>query len=369
MPWSNQNGGRGSGGGWQSGGSGGGGGGGGPWGQGPSGGRPPDLEDMLRKGQDKLRSMIPGGGGGGKYIWLIVALVVLGGWALKGAYTVQPDETGIELLLGKAKAFENNPGLHFHFWPFETVETPKTRTENKLNIGFGSTRQADAESLMLSGDQNIVNIEFTVLWKISDARAYLFNVRDQERLVRVVAESAMRDHVGQTRADVIRTTGRDEAQVAVQKLLQETLDTYKAGIRIVGIKIEKADPPQPVNNAFEEVQRAKQDQDRVLEEAQKYANKILGEARGQAAQIREQANAYKGRVVAEAEGEAKRFLSVYAEYKKAKHVTRKRLFLETLEKVLGSSNKVIIEQNKGSGVVPYLPLPEIAKRRPGAGDK
>lgn len=354
MPWSNQSGG-------------GGGGGRGPWGQGPGGGAtPPDLEDLLRKGQDRLRRALPPGGFN-KFIYLIILLVALAAWGLKGTYTVQPDEVGIELLLGKAKTVENTPGLHFAFWPFETVETPKVLTENKINIGFGTSRQADAESLMLTSDQNIVDIEFTVLWKIAKPRSFLFNVSNQEQLVRVIAESAMRDHVGRTRAEVIRTTGRDDAQISVQKLVQETLDLYKAGIRIVAVKIEKADPPPAVNDAFEEVQRAKQDQDRFLEEAQKYANRILGQARGEAAQIREQALAYKGRVVAEATGEAKRFLAVLEEYVKAKDVTRKRLFLETLEQVLATSNKIIIGKNAGQGVVPYLPLPEIAKRQSATG--
>lgn len=363
MPWSNQNGG----GGWKPGSSSGGGGNRGPWGQGSGGGgggTPPDLEDLLRQGQDRLKQMLPGGGaGGGKFIWLLVILALGAGWVVKSFYTVQADEIGIELLLGKAKAEQNPPGLHFAYWPIETVETPKALTQNKINIGFGSSRQADQESLMLSGDQNIVDIEFTVLWRISDPRAYLFNIRDQEQLIRVVAESAMRDHVGRTRADVIRTTGRDAAQVTVQKTVQDTLDGFKSGILIIGVKIEKADPPPAVNDAFEEVQRAKQDQDRFREEAQKYSNRKLGQARGEAAQIREQAEAYKGRVVAEATGEAKRFISVYEEYAKAKDVTRKRLFFETIEQVLGSANKVIIEQGMGGqGVVPYLPLPEIAKR-------
>ncbi len=360
MPWSNQ--------------GGGGGGGRGPWGQGPGGaGGPPDLEDLLRKGQDRLRKMVPGGGSN-KFIWLIVLAVALVGWTMKGFYTVQPDEIGIELLFGKAKAQENPPGLHFHFWPFETVETPKALTENKVNIGFGANRQADAESLMLSGDQNIVDIQFTVLWKIKDPRAYLFNVKDQELVIRVTAESAMRDHVGRTRADVLRTTGRLDAQEAVKKSVQEILDLYQAGIRIVAVKIEKADPPPAVNDAFEEVQRAKQDQDRFIEEAAKYANRKLGQARGEAAQIREQAQAYKGRVVAVATGESKRFLSVLEEYKKAKDVTRQRLFLETMEQILANSTKIIIEQKAGSGVVPYLPLPEVAKRKrkgqtPAVGDQ
>lgn len=354
MPWNNQS----NGGGWKPGGANN----RGPWGQGPQGGaQPPDLEDMMRRGQERLKQILPGGGS--RWSWLLIILALLVGWGFKSMYQVQPDETGIELLLGKAKTSENSPGLHFHFWPFETVETPKALTENQLTIGSGTSRQAEAESLMLTGDQNIVDIEFTVLWKISDPRAYLFNVRNQETLIRVIAESAMRDHVGRTRAEVIRTTGRDKAQEVVQQQVQSTLDSYKAGIRVVGVRIEKADPPRAVNDAFEEVQRAKQDQDRFIEEAQKYSNNKLGQARGEAAQIREQAEAYKGRVVSEAKGEAQRFISVYNEYAKAKDVTRTRLFLETMEDILGNSNKVIIEQNKGTGVVPYLPLPEVARQR------
>jgi len=355
MPWSNQTGG-GGGGGWKSGG-------GGPWGQGGSGQGPqrPDLEEILKTGQDRLKNIIPGGSN--KLIWLLAPLVIVGFLVFRGVYTVQPDEIGIELMFGKAKQEINEPGLHYHFWPIETVETPKALAVHKDNIGFSSSGQASAESLMLTGDQNIVSVEFTVLWRISDPRAYLFNIRAQRQLVRLIAESSMREHVGRNRAEVIRTTGRDEAQETVQALTQKILDGYAAGIRIVGVRIEKADPPPAVSDAFEEVQRAKQDQDRFLEEAQKYANKILGRARGKAARLGEQAKAYEQRVVAEATGEAKRFVAVYDEYIKARDVTRKRLFIETMENVMSKSNKVIIEQDAGSGVVPYLPLPEIQKRQ------
>lgn len=366
MPWSNQ----GGGGGWQGGGNNKG---GGPWGQGPSGdgGRgpaPPELEDLIKKGQDKLKDILPGGLGGGaggpsRMFWLI-GLVLVGvyvGWM--GTYQVQPDETGIELQFGAAKDGENLPGLHYHLWPFETVETPAVEFENVENIGAVSGG-SNAAGLMLTSDQNIVQLSFTVLWRINNPRDYLFNVRNQQQLVRVVAESAMREVVGQTDAQEIRTTGRDDAEAAVTELIQQTLNTYGAGIRITGVKIEKAEPPPAVADAFEEVQRAKQDQSKFIEEATKYANRKLGQARGEAAQIREQAEAYKGRVVAEATGEAQRFVAVYEEYKKAPAVTRKRLFLETLELVLSGSNKIIIEQgNDGTGVVPYLPLPEVQKRR------
>ncbi len=369
MPWSNQSGG---GGGWQGGGNNKGGG-GGPWGQGPSdgGGRgptPPELEDLIKKGQDKLKDILPGGMGGGggggstKMFWLIGAVLVAGYVGYMGFYQVQADQVGIELRFGEAKDGESTPGLHHHFWPFETVETPAVEFENVENIGAVSSNNAN-EGLMLTSDQNIVQLSFTVLWRISDPRDYLVNVSDQKKMIRFVSESAMREVVGQTNAQEIRTTGRDDAEAAVTELIQKTLDSYGAGIRVTGVKIEKAEPPPAVADAFEEVQRAKQDQSKFIEEAQRYANQKLGQARGEAAQIREQAEAYKGRVVAEATGESQRFLSVFEEYRKAPEVTRKRLFLETLERVLSSTNKVIIEQgNDGTGVVPYLPLPEIQKR-------
>jgi len=358
MPWSNQSGG---GGGWK-------GGGGGPWGQGPSGpsgGPSPDLEDMLRKGQDRLKQAIPGGGGG-KFLWVFVLLGLIGIWLMNSFYTVAPEEQGIVLRFGKYVR-TTPPGLHFIIWPVETVETPKVQAENQLNFGL-SSRGGSPEGLMLAGDQNIVDIRFTVLWKIADPEKFLFNVRDPERLVSVVAEAAMREIVGRTPAEQIRTQGRLEAQNLVLNLIQTTLDYYDAGILITGVKLEKADPPPAVIDAFEEVQRAEQNQNKFIREAEQYRNKILGEARGEASKIVEDAKAYKARVVNEAEGEAQRFISVFNEYDKAKDVTRKRLFLETLEEVLSKSNKVIIEQGQqGSGVVPYLPLPEVAKRNKAAG--
>lgn len=347
----------------------------GPWGQGPKGSpngqgnqNPPDLEEILKKGQDKLKSMIPGGpsgpggpGGlgslGGKLPWILGLLVLGFVWISNSVYKVEPDERGVVLRLGEY-ARETSPGLHFALWPIETYETPKVTAENKLNFGGGD------EALMLAGDQNIVDIRFTVLWKISDAKKYLFNIRSQERLVRVVAESAMREIVGRTKADQIRTKGRFEAQQQVRELMQKTLDSYNAGILINGVQLEKADPPPEVIAAFEEVQRAEQNQNKFIRDAEQYRNKVLGDARGEASKIVEDAKGYKTKVVQEAEGEAERFLQVYKEYKEAKDVTRQRMFLETLEGVLAKSNKVIIENGNGNGqgVVPYLPLPEVQKR-------
>ena len=356
MPWSNQSGG----------------GGGGPWGQGPNGGGgrgggpSPDLEEMIRKGQDRLKQAMPGGGSG-KFIWVFVLLGIIGVWLMNSFYTVAPEEEGVVLRFGEYVR-STPPGLHFIIWPVETVETPKVTEENQLNFGL-SSRGGAPEGLMLAGDQNIVDIKYTVLWKISDAQKFLFNVRDPERLVRVVAESAMREVVGRTQGDQIRTQGRLAAQNQVLALTQGTLDSYNTGIRITGVKLEKADPPPSVIDAFEEVQRAEQNQNKFIREAESYRNKLLGEARGESSKIVEDAKAYKARVVNEAEGEAQRFISVYDEYSKAKDVTRKRLFLETLEQVYSNTNKVIIESGQGTGVVPYLPLPEISKRSKAAGTK
>lgn len=356
MPWSSQNGG--GSGGWKSGG-------GGPWGQRPTGGGSggggpsPDLEEILRRSQDSLRRAMPGGGGS-KMMWLVVILGLFGFWLLNSFYQVQADEQGIVLRFGKY-ARTTGPGLHFIVWPVETVETPKVLAENQMNFGLG-TRGGSPEGLMLAGDQNIVDIKFTVLWKIADPEKYLFNVREPERLVRVVAESAMREIVGRTPAEQVRTQGRLEAQTAVRDLMQTTLDSYNSGILITGVQLEKADPPPPVIDAFEEVQRAEQNQNTFIREAEQYRNKLLGEAQGEASKIVEEAKAYKSRVTLEAEGEARRFESVLEEYSKAKDVTRRRLFIETLEDVLANSNKVIIEQNGGQGVVPYLPLPEVQRR-------
>jgi membrane protease subunit HflK len=361
MPWSNQSGGGGP---W-----GGGGNGGGPWGQGPRGpggsggpqGTPPDLEAILRRGQDRLKRAFPGGGGGGGFavgVLIIAVLVVF--WAFKSVYTVQPDELGQELVLGKPKAGVEEPGLHFMWWPVEQVEIVQTQQIREA-VGSFSNSSSD-ESQMLSGDQNIIDVDFTVIWRVNDPKSFLFNIDDPEQMVRSVAESAMREFVGRTPDEEVRTGGRQKLEESVQKVTQTTLDAYHAGISIVGVQLEKADPPAEVADAFEEVQRAQQDQDRFQREADAYANKRLGDARGEASRLRAEAEGYKESVIAQAQGEAARFISVYDEYKKAEDVTRKRLYLETMEKVLGRSNKIILDEKDGQGVVPYLPLDELMKK-------
>ena len=337
----------------------------GPWGQGPRGPlggnrgpNPPDLEELIRRFQETLRNFLPSGGKAG---WLL-PLVLLGAfWLYNAIYTVQADELGVVLRLGKYDR-TTNPGLHYILWPAETVETPKALSENIMTFGIsGDSRDPNAEGLMLAGDQNIVDIEFTVLWRISDPRAYLFNVQNPEELLRVVAESAMREYVGRSRAEEVRTRGREAAQVAVQKLIQDTLVAYRAGISITGVQLNKAEPPEPVMDAFAEVNRAQQDSASQVNKATQYAFQRQGQANGEAAKIRQDADGYKGRIVAEAQGEAQRFSAVYDQYKNAKAVTRRRLYIETIESILGGSKKVIIEQGAGGpGVIPYLPLPELS---------
>ncbi|CAD7037410.1 MULTISPECIES: FtsH protease activity modulator HflK [Pseudorhizobium] len=365
MPWSNQNGGGGP---W----GGGGGNNQGPWGGGGSNrprggggsgsGGPPDLEDLIRRSQDRLRGIVPGGFNGGAAVFVVLAIVAF--LAIQSVYTVQPDERGVELRFGKPKEEISMPGLHFHFWPFETVEIVKV-TEQQQNIGAAGSAQSSA-GLMLSGDQNIVNVQFSVLYTVSDPKAYLFNLESPSATLQQVAESAMREVVGRRPAQDIFRDNREDISTEVRAIIQGTMDTYGSGISINAVPIEDAAPPREVADAFEEVQRAEQDEDRFVEEANQYANQQLGQARGQAAQIREEAAAYKDRVVNEAQGEAQRFISIYDEYATAPEVTRQRIFLETMETVLKNSNKIIMDERQG--VVPYLPLNELNRGSSQQGD-
>lgn len=368
MPWSNQNGG--GGGPWGGGGgnNNGGGNGGGPWGNGPKrpsgggGGNQPDVEELLRQTQDRFNKAV--GGGGSPLVYILGFLVLAFLWGTQAIYTVQPDERGVELRFGKPKEEVAMPGLHVILWPVETVEIANI---SEREIISGSTnRTGSTEGLMLSGDQNIVDVEFKILYSVSEPAAYLFNVARPEDTLRQISESAMREIVGRRPAQDIFRDNRDAIANEVQEIVQSAMDSFPAGISINTVSIEDAAPPREVADAFDEVQRAEQDEDRFVEEANQYANQKLGQARGQAAKVREEAAGYKNRVVNEANGEAQRFISIYDEYIKAPDVTRQRLYLETMEGVLAKSNKVIIEQGSNAqGVVPYLPLGELTKPRTG----
>lgn len=368
MPWSNQ-GGSGGGGPWGAGG------GKGPWGSGPqsSGPRPPDLEEMLRRGQDKLRGVLPGGNLGGKGI----ALLLLGAvalWGFSGFFKVEPDELGVVLRFGK-DVREVQPGLNYHLpYPIETALTPKALRINKIDIGMRQVeegrriapREVPEESLMLTGDENIVDVDFAVLWKVkpNGVGDYLFNIQNPEGTVKAVAESAMREVIGRADIEPILTGARQTTEAAVQDLMQTTLDNYGAGIQVTQVQLQKVDPPKQVIDAFRDVQAARIDLDRSVNEGQTYANRVVPQARGNVAKITQAAEAYKSQTVAQATGETSRFLQIYAQYKKAPQVTRERMYLETMERVLGGANKIIMDsgRNGSGGVVPYLPLNELAPK-------
>ncbi len=374
MPWSNQGGGP-----WGSGPK-------GPWGSGspPSGSSSPDLEEWLRRGQDKIRNIIPGGNfrGGGIAVILIGALVV---WGLTGFFRVEPDELGLVMKFGKY-SWDAHPGLNYHLpYPIETFERLKVTRVNPINIGMRivedsrrgtQMRDVPEESLMLTGDENIVDVDFTVLWMVKPpspgfpaggAPDFAFNIQNPIGTVKAVAESAMREVVGRSEIQPILTGARQTIETAVSELMQKTLNSYKSGILVTQVQMQQVNPPAQVIDAFRDVQAAKTDQDRLQNEAQTYQNRVVPEARGRAAQIVQAAEAYREQTVAEAKGQTARYNQIYDQYKKAPEVTRQRLYLETMERVLGGTDKIILDAptSAGSGgVVPYLPLPEL-RARPG----
>ena len=397
MPWNNQSGGGGSGG--NGGGPWGGGGnkgGGGPWGQGPQGGgsgggQQPDLEQLLKRSQEKLRRVMPGGGGiggsggipGPLMFILAAALAALAAfWAF--TFRVNPDEVGVVLRFGQYVR-RADPGLHFKLPPpIEEVRYPKVTRQNIIEIGMRtsdrgrgystSLRDVPEESLMLTGDENIVDVDFSVYWRIRLERdvktgrpgveQYLFNIQNPDTTVKEVAESAMREIVGQFNIQPILTEARQKIEQSVQKLMQDILDYYGAGIKIDQVQLQKVDPPSQVIDAFRDVQAARADLETQKNKANEYANKIVPEARGEAERILQAAEGYKQQTVAEASGQADRYLKVYEEYKKAPEVTRRRMYLETMERIMGGTDKIILDSKGGQSVVPYLPLDQLTQKKP-----
>ena len=371
---------------------------GGPWGRGGGGGdnddrnrpngnggddrrprndgpqMPPELDDMLRKGQEQLKVLLGGGSGGGsngssqqsgpgmgRSGYLLIAALFVAFWSFSSFYTVKPEEKSVELFLGKFSSI-GNPGLNFAPWPLVTREVlPVTREQNE-SIGVGG-RGSDA-GLMLTRDENIVDIDFEVVWNISDPAKYLFNLRDPQMTIRAVSESAMREIIAQSELAPILNRDRGLIAANLETLIQETLDSYGSGVSLVRVNFDRADPPEQVIDAFRAVQAAEQERDRLEKQADAYANSVLAQARGESAQVFEEAEGYRARVVNEATGEASRFSAVLEEYSKAPEVTRKRLYLETMEEVLGGLEKVIIDdQTGGQGVVPYLPLNQLRQEK------
>ena len=350
-----------------------------PWGSG--GGKSPwsggnsnnmDFEDSIKKAKERF-GKIKIGGPRNIIILILIALLI---WLATGFYRVEPDEQGIELLFGKWNQTTTEPGLHYFFpIPIGKTMTPKVENVRKINVGYRSAselgfssnsndRNVLEESLMLTGDQNIVDVNFTVLYKIKDAGKFLFKLRNPETTVKDMSESVMREVVGQRDLEFLLTGGRQEVEQVVRVDLQDILDEYESGILIQSIQLQSVNPPALVIDAFDEVQRARQDKEKLVNEANSYLNKIVPNARGDAAKLVQEATAYKEQVIKQAEGVAQNFIDVYNSYKDTKYVTRQRIYLETLTEVLEGPNKIILDSTgEGQGVVPYLPLNELNKNK------
>jgi membrane protease subunit HflK len=375
MPWNNQgsgNNGNGSGG--SNNGS--------PWGSGPKktgdrpggggqgGGRPPEFDDMLRQSRDQFTKMIPGGFGG-KKLWSIGLLILVALWLISGFYRVNPQQQGVVLRFGEWTS-TTSPGLHYHLpYPIESVMTPEVTRDNRIDVGFrtlgrdgtNGRRDVASESQMITGDENIVDIDFVVFWRIGDAGQYLFNLADPVETAKVAAEAVMREVIGGVDIQFALTDGRQQIQQLVKQRLQTLINDYEAGIIVRDVQLLAVDPPADVIDAFNEVQRARQDRDRLKNEAEAYRNDVVPRARGEAAQIVAEAEAYAAEVVSRSEGDASRFQQIYDAYLMSKDVTKERIYIETLEEILGNVNKIIIDQDaSGSGVVPFLPLSELNKK-------
>ena len=338
----------------------------------------PEIDRIVRRGQEQLRVLMGGRGDGpngapprsgppvNRVTLGIAAIAAFLLWLFASFYTVQPEERSVELFLGQFSEIGED-GLNFAPWPLVTKEVIPVSTERTVEVGVARGSQRGDDGLMLTTDENIVDIDFQVVWNVSDPAAFLFNLADPEQTVTAVSEAAMREVIAQSELAPILNRDRGLIADTVRTLIQSTLDSYNAGINVIRLNLDRADPPSEVIDAFREVQAAEQERDRLQRQADAYANRALASALGEAAQLLEEAEAYRAQVVNEASGEAARFLSVLGEYSQAPEVTRKRLYLETIEDVYGRVDKIILDDNAGGGgVVPYLPLNELGRNRPAA---
>ncbi len=370
----------------------------GPWGQPPrgsnggsnnggrGGGEPPDLEDILQASRERLKKVFPRGGrngGGGPQLNRTTAGLVGAGllllWGFSGIYQVAPAELAVVTTFGSYETV-TGPGLHWRIpSPVQNVSKQQALKVQEMQVPVLERRAGVlSPGLMLTGDKNIVDVVFTVQWKIKSSlipeqgetkpgvAQFVFNIDGPQELVRMIAEASMREIVGRNTLDFVQTEGRLEVQEQTQTLMQTTLDEYRAGIQVEGVLLTSTEPPtEEVNEAFRDVQAAEQNQATAIQNARQYTNRVVPEARGQAQRILEEAGAYSARVTADARGQAARFDEIYTEYAKAPDVTRQRMYLETVERVLGDMDKIIIDEEAGSGVVPYLPLNELRSQQGG----
>ncbi len=343
-------------------------------GRGGGDGGPPDLDEIIERFQARFRRLFRSDGRGYR-LYLLIGLGALALWLGSGFYRVEQGRLGVELIFGKYIGFPTQSGLNYNFpRPIGEVLIANVEVSRRVDVGYrvaaparNGAQQGNIEvleeSLMLTGDQNIVDLDFTVFWKISDPEAFLFNIRDREATIKIAAESAMREVIGQTPFDRAVTDGRALIELKTLGVLQALLDSYQAGIEVEKVDMQKSDPPGDVIDAFNDVQRARQDRDRLQNEAEAYANSVIPEARGQAEQLLRESEGYRERLIQEADGRARRFLSVLSSYRGAPDVTRDRMYLEALGSIFKDSNKVIIDPEAGAGVLPHLPLTELGRVR------
>jgi membrane protease subunit HflK len=348
-----------------------------PWGRGSGGGgnQPPDFEEMIKRGQDRMKSFLPGGFGSGRAIVLIVAAAIVL-WLVTGFYVVNPGQVGVNMLFGRFVS-QTAPGLRWN-WPVPIGDhyTPDVATRNRVELGFraetasGSDRDVPEESLMLTGNENIIDVRAVVLWRINDVEQYLFGIGGDPRdNVKNAAEAALREIIGQSTFEYAITEGRGTIEVRARDLAQQMLDSYKLGeakagaITIEQLSLQKVDAPSEVIDAFRDVQKARADKEAAINDAQAYYNQVTEEAIGQSSQMVRQAEAYKAEKVAVAQGDAQRFVSVYDQYKQAPDITERRLYLETMSSILANMNKIIIDESGAGGAIPYLPLDQLIKQR------
>lgn len=366
--------------------------GGGPWGSPPGGGnkgsgggqkppsggggnRPPnqDWDDFMRKNQEKIQQLFPKGGSGGghdKRTFGVIAVVLLVLWAFSGVYVVETKELGVVTRFGEFNR-TTPPGINYHLpVPIERVYTPEVTTVNRVQVGFqsgtrGQERSVPEEALMLTGDENIVDINFEVQWKIDKADHYLFNVRQPDSIVKSVAESAMREVIGQVKimSLIAEGEGRKQAEDKTKILMQRMLSDYESGIQVKAVNLLKADPPSAVIEAFRDVQSARADMETARNQAEAYSNDLLPRARGKAEQMLQEAEAYRQEVIARADGEASRFSAVFEQYRQAPKVVRNRMYLEAMEDIYAGMNKVVVSES-GSNVLPFLPLHQLTPKGP-----